>query len=118
MGEAARPTFQDRLDALIGRPPGGSGRTRAPDPVNQPMIRHWAAAFEDTNPVYTDPEAAERSVFGEIVAPPVMMQTWTFPTRFTPGMPDRGASPVESTGQNPLDVLDEAGFVATLASNS
>ena len=43
---------------LIGRPPGGSGRTRAPDPVNQPMIRHWAAAFEDANPVYTDPEAA------------------------------------------------------------
>jgi hypothetical protein len=30
----------------------------APDPVNQPMIRHWAAAFEDRNPVSTDPEVA------------------------------------------------------------
>ena len=33
----------------------------APDPVNQPMIRHWAAAFEDANPVYTDPDAAAAS---------------------------------------------------------
>ena len=24
------------------------------------MIRHWAAAFEDDNPVYTDPDAAAR----------------------------------------------------------
>ena len=34
------------------------------------------------------------------------------------GMAERGGSPVESTGASPLDVLDEAGFIATLASNS
>jgi len=39
--------------ALVGRPVG-SGPSVAPDPVNQPMIRHWAAAFEDANAVYTD----------------------------------------------------------------
>ena len=110
--------FQARLDDLVGKPVGNADARPGPDPVNQPMIRHWAAAFEDANPVYTDPEAAARSVFGEIVAPPVMLQTWTFPTPLITGMAERGGSPVESTGASPLDVLDEAGFTATLASNS
>jgi hypothetical protein len=107
-----------RLDALIGGPVGAPEPTPGPDPVNQPMIRHWAAAFEDHNPVYTDPAAAAASRFGQIVAPPVMLQTWTFPTPTITGMAERGGSPVESSGTNPLDVLDEAGFVATLATNS
>ena len=81
------------------------------------MIRHWSAAFEDLNPVYTDADAAARSRFGQIVAPPVMLQTWTFPTVVITGIAERGGSPVE-TDENPLDVLDEAGFVATLATNS
>src|SRR5689334_3028502 len=66
----AETTFEDRLQALVGQPVSDGGPTLAPDPVNQPMIRHWAAAFEDANPVYTDPEAAARSRFGQIVAPP------------------------------------------------
>src|SRR3954452_6051874 len=111
-------TLDGRLAALLGRPIGDSGPSRGRDPVNEPMIRHWAAAFEDANPVYTDPDAAARSAFGEIVAPPVMVPTWTFPTPIITGMAERGGSPVESTGQNPLDVLDEAGYIATLASNS
>lgn len=106
-----------RLDALIGKPVGSPEPSPGPDPVNQPMIRHWAAAFEDANPVYTDPEAAARSRFGQVVAPPVMLQTWTFPTPVITGIAERGGSPVETSG-NPLDVLDEAGFVATLATNS
>jgi hypothetical protein len=40
----------------------------APDAVNQPMIRHWAAAMEDHNPVYTDVGYAAASRFGGIVA--------------------------------------------------
>ena len=71
--------FRQKLDALVGAPTGSGKPTVAPDPVNQPMIRHWAAAFEDTNPVYTDPEFAAESRFGGIVAPPVMLQTWTMP---------------------------------------
>jgi hypothetical protein len=107
-----------RLDALIGQPVGDPAPRPGPDPVNQPMIRHWAAAFEDANPVYTDPDAAARSRFGQIVAPPVMLQTWTFPTPIITGMAERGGAPTESTGGSPLDVLDEAGYTATLASNS
>src|SRR4051795_6957941 len=107
----AQDDFQARLAELVGEPVGTADARPGPDPVNLPMIRHWAAAFEDANPVYTDAEAAERSLFGEIVAPPVMLQTWTFPTPLITGMAERGGSPVESTGQNPLDVLDEAGYI-------
>jgi hypothetical protein len=81
------------------------------------MIRHWAAAFEDWNPVYTDPDAARQSRFGEIVAPPLMLQTWTMATPRITGIAARGGSPTEG-GQNPLTALDEAGFIATLATNS
>jgi hypothetical protein len=111
-------SFQQRLDALVGQPVGSSAPSIAPDPVNQPMIRHWAAAFEDANPVYVDPEAALRSRFGGIVAPPLMLQTWTMPTPKITGMAERGGSPVESDVGSPLGVFDEAGFVGTLASNS
>jgi len=81
------------------------------------MIRHWAAAFEDHNPVYTDPARAASSRFGAIVAPPMMLQTWTMPTPKITGIGARGGSPVEG-GANPLASLDEAGFIATLATNS
>jgi acyl dehydratase len=101
-------SFQNELNTLIGRPPGGSGVTRSPDPVNQPMIRHWAAAFEDANPVYTDPVAAGHSRFDEIVAPPLMLQTWTMP------------SPIitESEGPSIMTVFDRKGFSGTLAVGS
>ncbi|MFM8411509.1 MAG: MaoC family dehydratase, partial [Alphaproteobacteria bacterium] len=89
----------------------------APDPVNMPMIRHWAAALEDHDPVYVDPEFAARTRFGGIVAPPLMLQTWTMPTPKISGIAERGGSPVEGA-TNPLTVLDEAGFIATLATNS
>jgi len=112
-------TFEAQLEALVGRPIGASGGVaRAPDPVNQPMIRHWAAAFEDHNPVYVDAEFAAQTRFGGIVAPPLMLQTWTMATPVITGIRERGGSPVESDGSGPLTLLDEAGFVGTLASNS
>jgi uncharacterized protein len=111
--------FQAQLDALVGAPVGTAGPSVGPDPVNQPMIRHWAAAFDDANPVYTDTRAASRSRFGAIVAPPLMLQTWTMPTPVLAGIAERGGSPVPvADGGGPLAVLDEAGFVATLATDS
>lgn len=103
------------LRATIGRPIGKT--SVAPDPVNQPMIRHWVAAMEDHNPVYTDPEFAASSRFGGIVAPPMMLQTWTMATPQITGIAERGGAPVEFT-DNPLTGLDEVGFIATLATNS
>ena len=111
------PPLDDRLAALVGTPVGRAV-TVAPDPVNQPMIRHWAAAFEDRNPVYTDPEAAGRSRHGQIVAPPLMLQTWTMATPKITGIAERGGSPVEVEGPTVLALLDEAGYVGTLATNT
>src|SRR5713101_7317355 len=104
------------MRALIGKPIGSP--SVAPDPVNQPMIRHWVAALEDHNPVYTDPAFAAASRFGGIVAPPLMLQTWTMATPTITGIAERGGSPVELEGESPLSVLDEAGFVGILATNS
>jgi hypothetical protein len=110
--------LDEALRALVGKPLGGGGPQVAPDPVNQPMIRHWAAAFEDSNPVYVDEEAARASRFGAIVAPPLMLQTWTMATPKITGIRERGGSPVEGGGAEVLRLLDEAGFVGTLATNS
>ena len=103
------------MRALIGSPFGAPAV--APDAENQPMIRHWAAAMEDHNPVYTDAAYAASTRFGAIVAPPMMLQTWTMPTPKITGIAARGGSPTEGA-KNPLTPLDEAGFIATLATNS
>jgi hypothetical protein len=110
--------FRAQLDALIGKPVASGIPSVAPDPVNLPMIRHWAAAFEDRNPVYTDAEYAATTRFGGIVSPPLMLQTWTMATVEITGIRERGGSPTATTGTSPLSVLDDAGFVGTLASNS
>jgi acyl dehydratase len=97
---------------------GRGGPSVAPDPVNQPMIRHWAAAFEDRNPVYTDPEIAANTRFGAIVSPPFMLQTWTMATPMITGLRERGGAPLPMEGTSPISVLDDAGYVGTLATNS
>jgi len=107
-----------KLRALVGQPTGGTGKpTEAPDPVNQPMIRHWAHALDDMNPVYLDPEFAAASRFGGIVSSPVMLQTWTMPAPKLEGIGDRGGAPIEIT-TNPTAFLDEAGYTSTVATNS
>jgi hypothetical protein len=114
----ADATLDEQLQALVGKPISANGTAHGPDPVNMPMIRHWAAAFEDANPIYTDADAAARSRFGEIVAPPLMLQTWTMATPKITGMAERGGSPVEGSRAGVIDLLDAHGFVGTLASNS
>lgn len=110
--------FYAKLRGLVGHPTGGSGKPSiAPDPVNQPMIRHWAYALNDMDPVYLDPEFAEASRFGGIVSPPVMLQTWTMPSPKLEGIRERGGAPMEITN-NPTAFLDEAGYSSTVATNS
>ena len=111
-------SLDEQLAALVGQPVGPSGPSQGPDPVNAPMIRHWAAAFEDQNPVYVDAAAAAASRFGEIAAPPLMLQTWTMQTPTITGLRERGGSPVEGDGAAVLRLLDGAGYVGTLATNS
>jgi uncharacterized protein len=92
---------------------GGPSRPRlGRDPVNLPMIRNWAEAIGDANPVYADAGAAGRSVHGGLVAPPAMAQVWTM----------GGLHPVrDGADDDPLHlmsaVLDEAGFTSVVATN-
>ncbi|GIH92554.1 bifunctional MaoC family dehydratase N-terminal/OB-fold nucleic acid binding domain-containing protein [Planobispora siamensis] len=107
------PTLHDRLTALAERQ-AAAGEVRglaAADPVNVPMIRHWADAMGDANPVYTDAEAAAASVHGGIVAPPAMIQVWTMP-----GVNRRarqGPTPVDDV----LAMLDGNGYTGVVATN-
>ena len=108
--------LRERLERFVGQPMGPP--SEAPDPVNLPMIRHWVAALDDRNPVYLDEEVASSTRFAGVVAPPAMLQTWTMPSPRIEGIAERGGSPVEMPSDNPIPVLDEAGFTGTLATNS
>ena len=66
--------LEEAIYAFVGQPIGPPFTGR--DIVNEPMIRQWCDAMGETNPVYLDPVAAEKSVHGGIVAPPMMMQAW------------------------------------------
>ena len=129
---AAIKQAADRIAAL-----GESGPRLAPDPVNLPMIRHWVQAMGDTNPVYTDAEAAERSVHGGLVAPPAMTQVWTMRGLQPSGGEDPAAREGSAGREDPADredpvareepadplglmsaALDEAGFTSVVATNS
>ena len=110
--------LRERLEAYVGKPLGSAEPALSPDEVNVPMIRHWADALADHNPVYLDEEFAATTRFGHIVAPPAMMQTWTMPRPKIEGIAERGGAPDEISFDNPITTLDEAGYVGTLATNS
>jgi uncharacterized OB-fold protein len=102
-------SFVEGLRAQIG---SRGGAQAARDPVNQPMIRHWCDAMEDHNPVYTDPAAAAKSVHGEIVAPPTMLNAWTMA-----GNIPRVAGSADPQSRL-LQSLDAAGYSSVVATNS
>ncbi len=87
------------------------GSDRGPDPVNQPMVRHWVEAMGDTNPVYVDEELAKASVHGGVIAPPVSLQAWVM----------RGIRPRPAAGGSKQDelmnLIDGAGFTSVVATN-
>jgi acyl dehydratase len=105
-----------RLEVYVGKPMGPP--TEAPDAVNVPMIRHWVDALDDRNPIYLDEEFAATTRFGGIVAPPAMLQAWTMSRPKIEGIAERGGAPGEIPADNPIPVLDKAGYIGTLATNS
>src|SRR5699024_6319247 len=96
----------DRLAALGERAP-----RQARDPVNAGMVNNWTEALSERNPVYTDPEFADRSVHGGLVAPPAMMQAWTMP-----GL--HGVRDDEDPLGVMMAVLDELGYTSVVATDS
>ncbi|MCJ7671700.1 MAG: MaoC family dehydratase N-terminal domain-containing protein [Acidimicrobiia bacterium] len=105
-----------RLEKYVGKAMGPP--SVAPDPVNVPMIRHWVDALDDRNPVYLDEQVAATTRFGGIVAPPAMLQTWGMPRPKLEGIAERGGAPTDLRFDNPISVLDQAGYAGTLATNS
>ena len=99
-----------KLKALEGRSLGEPREGR--DPVNQPMIRHWCDAMEDSNPNYTDPEFAASSPHGGIVAPPTMLQAWAMR-----GLEPTAEPAAESAHYELFALLDAAGFTSIVATN-
>lgn len=108
--------LRERLEKYVGAPMAPPAV--APDPVNVPMIRHWVDALDDRNPVYLDEDFAAKTRHGSTVAPPAMLQAWTFPRPKIEGIAERGGAPDEIKGDNPINVLDDGGFTGTLATNS
>jgi hypothetical protein len=109
--------LREQLLDKVGRPMGLSGPSVAPDPVNVAMIRHWVDALDDRNPAY-DVDTARSTSYGELVAPPAMLQTWTMGRPTIEGIRERGGSAGEVGADSPLEILKQAGFVGTLATNS
>lgn len=118
MTNAESDPLRARLEASIGKSMSESGPADAPDAVNIPMIRHWVDALDDRNRIYLDEEFASTTRFGGVVAPPAMLQTWTMPRPEIQGIAERGGAPGEISPDNPISILDAAGYVATLATNS
>jgi len=104
----AEQALDQQLQEWVGR----RGRPQvARDPVNQSLIRRWVDVFEDDNPCYVDPDFAARSVYGQIVSPPTMLDVWD-----KPGIKMRRDA--ESPQANVLIALEAAGFTSTVAVNS
>ncbi len=106
-------TLDEKLQRFVAESKQGAPGPPARDPVNRPMIHHWCDAIGDTNPIYSDEEAAAASVHGHIVAPPTMLQTW--------GMGGlRRARAAESDAPRapgPTELLHAAGYTSVVATD-
>ncbi|WP_328892728.1 bifunctional MaoC family dehydratase N-terminal/OB-fold nucleic acid binding domain-containing protein [Streptomyces sp. NBC_00236] len=112
-GYGGQPGYEECLRAFAGREL--RSLTPAQDPVNQPMIRHWAEAMGDTNPVYTDGGAARATGREGVVAPASMVQAWTMRGYAATVAPQPG-------GPDGFDelvaLLDEGGYTSVVATDS
>ncbi len=92
---------------------GEEGLTTSWDEVNAPMIRHWAQAMGDHNPIYTDAAFASNTRHGGLVAPPTMLQAWTMKGLQGPAP---GTSATDPLGSASTAIAD-AGYGAVVATN-
>jgi uncharacterized protein len=105
-------SYDDRLAAFVGRTL--SEGTRAQDPVNVPMIRHWAEAMGDPSPVHLSDEAARATGRAGVVAPATMVQAWTMRGYA------RTVDPAPAAGgfAELVALLDEGGYTSVVATDS
>ena len=103
--------FGEQMQNYVDR--GEEGIKTSWDEVNAPMIRHWAQAMNDRNPIYTDAKFAATTRHGGLVAPPTMLQAWTMK-----GLKEQapGSSTTDAMS-DASDVMVDAGYVAVVATN-
>jgi hypothetical protein len=101
-------TLIDELKAFEGQATGPP--LVGPDPVNEPMIRHWCEAMGDDLAVYMDTDAAAASVHEGLIAPPTMMQAWTMLGLQRPTAGRNNFTEV-------LGLLEQHGFTSVVATN-
>lgn len=58
----------------------GLGSEPVENPVERVAVRRFAEAIGDPSPLYTDPEAARRSVHGGLISPPTFPRTFEYGT--------------------------------------
>jgi uncharacterized OB-fold protein/acyl dehydratase len=111
MDPQSKEELERKLTAYVGIETGPP--QLALDPVNEPMIRHWCEAMGDHNPIYTDAEAAKRSVHKGIVAPPTMMHAWAMR-----GIEMASPATMQMNKQTELhQLLSEYGYTSVVATN-
>lgn len=113
-GKSEPDELHGRLLAFVGRT-SGAPRVGA-DLVNAPMIRHWCQAMGDANPAYGDPEWAVSGPFGQPVAPPAMLQSWTHHDRRFTVAPD--ATEPDNAEEELVAVLADAGYTSVVATGA
>ena len=111
--EKRKQEFEKKIQSFTGLAEGLP--VTGADPVNEAMIRHWCDAMGDGNPVYGDRGAAERSVHGELVAPPAMLQAWILPGY---EMSDRSETAGENKQLELHAIFDAEGYTGVVATNT
>ncbi|MEI8051749.1 MAG: OB-fold domain-containing protein [Actinomycetes bacterium] len=116
----SRVDHSGALGELVGRQSGPP--SVGPDLVNEPMIRHWAEAMGDANPIYVDDDAAHAVGLEGIIAPPTMLQAWIMVG--LSGTLAREAARLEApklehetANDAMMRLLDEEGFTSVVATN-
>jgi 3-oxo-4,17-pregnadiene-20-carboxyl-CoA hydratase alpha subunit len=111
----ANPDLYDTLREFVGLDAGPP--RQAPDPVNQPMIRHFVEAMGDDNPIYVDDQAARAAGRDGVVAPAPMLSTWLmlgYRERQTAGQAGGAA---DTPLARLLGLLTAGGFTGVVATN-
>jgi uncharacterized OB-fold protein/acyl dehydratase len=113
MSETAskQESFEAKIQEFVGLKEGPP--FVCPDPVNEPMIRHWCEVLGDQNPAYLDPNVAKKTVHGGIVAPPTMLQTWDMR-----GYAMHDPSLIRNKQRELHKVFDDAGYTGVVATDT
>ena len=112
MKDQEKRALEAEIRGFVGKPIGPPVTGR--DPVNEPMIRQWCDAMGETHPAYLDVDAAKRTVHGEIVAPPTMLQAWIM----NGWAMHEGYDEPKNDQQRLHDLLAKNGYTGVLGTNT